>query len=137
MYIRSGMDHSETSTNSSASEPQMGQTKSAGSSSQVMVKTQLLQAYFFITAAPLRLTVAAQTGEGQLAAFDMAAGAGSAELRGNRDLMHVHDCIAAGADEMHMGLGVGIETLRAVYRGNAGDLPLLFEKRQIPVDCCL
>ena len=42
------MDHSETSTNSSASEPQMGQTKSAGSSSHSIVKTQLLQAYFFI-----------------------------------------------------------------------------------------
>ena len=42
------MDHSETSVNSSASEPQMGQTKSAGSSSHSMVKTQLLQANFFM-----------------------------------------------------------------------------------------
>jgi hypothetical protein len=36
---------SQTSMNSSAPEPQMGHTKSSGSSSQVMVKTQLLQAY--------------------------------------------------------------------------------------------
>ena len=46
------MNHSETSTNSSAPEPQMGQTKSSGSSSAAMVKTQLLQANFFMTASP-------------------------------------------------------------------------------------
>ena len=46
------MNHSETSTNSSAPEPQMGQTKSSGSSSIAMVKTQLLQAYFFIVISP-------------------------------------------------------------------------------------
>jgi len=38
--------------NSSAPEPQTGQMKSAGSSSVVMVKTQLLQAYFFMETAP-------------------------------------------------------------------------------------
>ena len=42
------MNHSETSTNSSAVEPQMGQTKSSGSSSLLMVKTQLLQANVFM-----------------------------------------------------------------------------------------
>ena len=46
------MDHSETSTNSSAPEPQMGQMKSSGSSSHVIAKTQLLQAYFFMRAPP-------------------------------------------------------------------------------------
>ena len=48
------MDHSETSTNSSAPEPQMGQTKSSGSSSIEMVNTQLLQANFFMEIAPFR-----------------------------------------------------------------------------------
>ena len=42
------MNHSETSTKSSAPEPQMGQTKSSGSSSASKAKTQLLQAYFFM-----------------------------------------------------------------------------------------
>ena len=69
------MNHSETSTNSSASEPQMGQTKSAGSSSISMEKTQLLQAYFFMVVTPLALAVAAKTGEGQLAGLYTAAGA--------------------------------------------------------------
>ena len=46
------MSQTETSINSSAPEPQMGQTKSAGSSSHSMVKTQLLQAYFFMVITP-------------------------------------------------------------------------------------
>jgi hypothetical protein len=47
-----GEDQAGTSTNSSAWEPQMGHSKSSGSSSQVMVKTQLRQAYFFIGMTP-------------------------------------------------------------------------------------
>ena len=49
------MNHSETSTNSSAPEPQMGQTKSSGRSSHSIVKTQLLQANFFMVIAPYAL----------------------------------------------------------------------------------
>lgn len=46
------MNHSETSMNSSAPEPQTGHVKSAGSSSHSKAKIQLLQAYFFIKIAP-------------------------------------------------------------------------------------
>ena len=61
----------------------------------------------------------------------------AAQFRGNGDLVHVHDCVAVAADEVDMGLRVGIKTLRAVYGRNAGDLTLLLEQCQIPVDCCL
>ena len=67
----------------------------------------------------------------------MAAGAVITQLCGNGDLVHIHDCVTAAADEVDMGIGIGIETLRAVYGGNAGDLTLLLEKSQIPVDRCL
>ena len=115
----------------------MGQTKSAGSSSHSKAKTQLLQAYFFMAAAPLRLTIAAQAGESQLAGFDMAAGAAVTKLRGNRDLMHIHDCIAAVADEVDVGLGVGIKALNTVHGGHTGDAALLLEESQIAIDSCL
>ena len=85
----------------------------------------------------LVLTVAAKTGEGQLAAFNAAAGAGFSKLRGDGNLVHIHDCIAVAADDVNMGICVGIEGFNAVDCGNAGDLSLLFEKSQIPVDCCL
>ena len=85
----------------------------------------------------LVLTVAAKTGEGQLAAFNAAAGAGFSKLRGNGNLVHIHDRITVAADEVNVGSCVGIEAFYSVDRGNAGDLSLLFEKSQIPVDCCL
>ena len=85
----------------------------------------------------LVLTVAAKTGEGQLAAFNAAAGAGFSKLRGNGDLVHIHNGVAAATDEVNMGSCVGIEAFCSVDCGNAGDLTLLFEKSQIPVDCCL
>ena len=92
---------------------------------------------FFHSDFSLVLTVAAKTGEGQLTAFNAAAGAGFSKLRGNGNLVHIHDCIAVATDEVDMGIRVGIEAFYAVYGGNAGDLSLLFEKSQIPVDCCL
>ena len=85
----------------------------------------------------LILTVAAKTGEGQLAAFNTAAGAGFSKLRGNGNLVHIHDRVAAAADEVDMGTGVGIESFRTVYGCDAGDLTLFFEKCQISVDRCL
>ena len=85
----------------------------------------------------LFLTVAAKTGEGQLAAFNAAAGAGFSKLRGDGNLVHIHHGIAAAADEVNVGVCIGIETFHSVYGSNAGDLSLLFEKSQIPVDCCL
>ena len=115
----------------------MGQTKSAGSSSQVMVKTQLLQAYFFMVNTPLDLTVSAKSGEGQLAAFNTAAGALISQLCGNRNLMHVHHRVTVAADEVDMGVRVGIEPFDAVDGCDAGDLTLFFEKGQIAVDRCL
>ena len=102
-----------------------------------MAKTQLLQAYFFMTTLLSGLTVAAQTGEGQLAAFHAAAGATFAQLGGNGNLMHVHHRVAAAADEVDMGLRIGIEPLRAVYGGHAGDAALLFEKGQVAINRCL
>ena len=92
---------------------------------------------FFHDDYSLILTVAAKTGEGQLAAFNTAAGAGFAKLRGNGNLVHIHHGIAAAADEVNVGVCICIETFHSVYGSNAGDLSLLFEKSQIPVDCCL
>ena len=131
------MNHSETSTNSSAPEPQTGQTKSSGRSSHSMAKTQLLQAYFFMAVAPLRLAFAAKTGEGQLAALDLAAGAFSAELRGNRDLMHIHDCVTSVTDKVNVGLCVGIEPFDAVDCGNTCDAALFLKEGQVAINSCL
>ena len=92
-----------------------------------MVKTQLLQANFFMVFLLLSLAFAAQTGEGQLAGVHLAAGAAGTQLRGNGDLVHIHHRVAAIADKMNVGLGVGIEALGAVDGGNAGDLSLFLE----------
>ena len=134
------MDHSETSTNSSGPEPQMGQVKSSGSSSHSMVKTQLLQANFFMATAPLRLTFIAKSGEGQLAAVYMTAGGAfyiGTQRGGDGDLGHVQHTVAAGANKVDVGVGVGIEAFCTVDCADADDLTLFLEERQIPVDCCL
>ena len=97
----------------------------------------IVASVFFHGDYSLILTVAAKTGEGQLAAFNAAAGAGFSKLRGDGNLVHIHHGIAAAADEVNVGVCIGIETFHSVYGSNAGDLSLFFEKSQIPVDCCL
>ena len=131
------MDHSETSTNSSGPEPQMGQVKSSGSSSHSIAKTQLLQANFFMATTPLSLTFVTKTGESKLAGFHSAAGAAGTEFCGNRNLMHIHDRLTVVADEVNMGLRVCVEAFRTVDGGDAGDATLFFEKGQIAINCCL
>ena len=84
------------------------------------------------------LALAAQPGEGELAAIYPAA-AGLPDFlpqAGNGDLVQVQHRIAAGADEMDMGIGVGIESLNAPDGGDALDQTLLLEPGQIPVDRC-
>ena len=118
----------------------MGHVKSAGSSSHSIENTQLLQAYFFMVNSPLIFAFAAKTGKGQLTGIDVAAGMllnVGAQFGGDRKLLHIQNRIAAGADEVNVGLGVGIESLRAVYSADAHDQALLFEQSQIPVDRCL
>ena len=108
----------------------MGHVKSAGSSSHSIENTQLLQAYFFMVNSPLIFAFAAKTGKGQLAGIDVAAGTlldVGAQFGGDRKLLHIQNRIAAGADEVNVGLGVGIESLRAVYSADAHDQALLFE----------
>ena len=85
----------------------------------------------------LYAAITAKTGEGQLAALNLAAGAISAKFGGNRDLMHIHDGIAVAADEVDMGFDVGIKAFDAVYCCDTGNATLLFEQRQISVDCRL
>ena len=72
--------------------------------------------------------ITAKTGEGQLAALDLAAGAISAEFCGNRDLMHIHDGIAVVADEVDVGFDVGIESFDTVDSSDAGDATLLLKE---------
>ena len=83
------------------------------------------------------LAVAAQTGHGQVATLDLATGQVfhfETETGRHFDLRQIQNGIAAGAEEVDMGRGVGIESLGAVYGSDADDQALLFEKRQIPVD---
>ena len=70
----------------------------------------------------LILTAAADTGEGQGAAFDVAAATFFPVVPGHGDLMQVDDRIAAGADEVDMGVGVGIEPFHTLHRGHTHDL---------------
>ena len=75
-----------------------------------------------------------------MAAFDLAAGkilCIGAEAGGYFDLRQIQDGIAAGAEEVDMGCGVGVKSLGAIYGAYAEDQALLFEKSQIAVNCCL
>ena len=81
--------------------------------------------------------ITAKTGEDQLAALDLAAGAISTEFCGNRDLMHIHDGIAVVADEVDMGFDVGIKSFDAVDCCDTGNATLLFEQCQIAINSCL
>ena len=100
-------------------------------------KNTVVAGIFLHNESSLRLAVTAKTGEGQLTGLNLAAGAVLTQFRGNRDLVHIHDRVAAAADEVDMGTGVGIESFRTVYGCDAGDLTLFFEKCQISVDRCL
>ena len=87
----------------------------------------------------LVVAVAAEADVGQLAAFYLAAGAAVdfAVLRtGHRDLMQVDDCVAIAADEVDVGVGVGVEPLHTFDRGHTHDLALVFKVGQIPVHRC-
>ena len=86
------------------------------------------------------LTVAAQTGHGQVAAFDLTSGqilGFEAETGRHFDLRQIQNRIAASAEEVDVGCGVGIESLGAVDGADADDQTLLLEQGQIPVDRCL
>lgn len=84
----------------------------------------------------LALTAAAKTCKGQLAALDLAAGAFfSVAAQGVRhfDLRQINDGVTIAADEMDMGLCVGVKPLDAPDGGNALDDALGLEPGQIPV----
>ena len=79
---------------------------------------------------------AAGSGEGQLAAFDPAAGGvfhRGAEAYGDLDLMQVDHRIAIVANEVDMGLDIAIEALDTANCAQALDQTLLLEQGQIPV----
>ena len=86
------------------------------------------------------LTGAAKPGEGQLTALHMTAAALlsiRAQGGGDADLRHINNAVAAGANKVDMGIGVGIESLNAVYGADADDLTLFLKECQIPVYRCL
>ena len=83
-------------------------------------------------------TLTAAAGEGQLAVFHGAAGL--AACLGAEGLRHLHlgqvdDRITVVANEVHMGIGVGIEPFDTVDCTEADDLALLFKPSQVSVDC--
>ena len=78
-----------------------------------------------------------QKGEMKLAAFNMAAGGFLHRLiqcLGHLNLVHIHHRITAGADEMHMGVHIGIEPLDTTDGCHTLDDSLTAEPGQIPVD---
>jgi len=82
------------------------------------------------------LTAAA--GEGQLAVFHAAAGLAAclgAEGLGHLHLGKIDHRVAAVADEVNMGLGVGIEPFDTVDCAEADDHALLLEPGKVAVDC--
>ena len=84
-------------------------------------------------------TFSAQTGEGELAAGDGpsdACGCVAAQGLGYLQLRQVQDRVTAGADEVDMWLGVGIEPLDPSYSSHTLDQPLLFEQGQVAVHRC-
>ena len=82
------------------------------------------------------MAAVAGAGEGQCAAFDAAAAAFFRFVAGHRDLMQVDNRIALGADEVDMGIGVGVEALHTPNRCHTYDFPFCFEFGQIPVYRC-
>ena len=80
-------------------------------------------------------TFPAEAGEGQAAAADPAAGVVHlvGQGLGDGNLLQVQNSVAAVADEVDMGRGLGIEALRAVDTAHGGNQPLLLEQVQIPV----
>ena len=63
------------------------------------------------------------------------AGCFVASLLGRGDALHINDGAAAAAHEMGMGLGAGVEALKAVDHAHADDLAPGAELGQIAVDC--
>ena len=47
--------------------------------------------------------------------------------------MQIGHTVTAGADEVDVGFGIGVEPFDSRYRADTDDLTLLFEKCQIPV----
>ena len=90
-----------------------------------------LSSFFVLT------TILADAGETQLALRNLTAALllhHPFQLLGNLHLGKVDDCVAAGADEVNMGRGVGIEALDSAHSTQALDDPLAFKQGQIPVD---
>jgi len=82
-------------------------------------------------------TAAAKTGDGQLAAVHLITGAISnlvTEGFGDVNLMQIRDSVAFLADEVDMGVGVCVKPFHAFDCADAGDLTLLLEQGQIPVN---
>ena len=80
---------------------------------------------------------AAKTGDGQLAAVHLIAGAIGDFLTqgvGDVDLVQVGDGVAIFANEVNMIDGVSVESLHTVDGAYAGDQTLLFKQRQISVN---
>ena len=80
--------------------------------------------------------MAACAGKAQAATINFSAGQlrrPVGECLGNLHLHQICDCAAVRADEMHMGLGVGIKSLHTLDSGNHTCQALLTEQVQIPV----
>lgn len=87
----------------------------------------------------LVVAVAAEADISQLAALYLAAGAAvnfAVLGTGHWDLVQVDHCIAVAADEVNVGIGVGIEPFHTLDRSHAHDLALVFEVGQVPVHRC-
>ena len=84
-------------------------------------------------------TILADAGETQLALGNLTAALllhHAFQLLGYFHLGKVDVRIAAGADEVDMGHGVGIEALDSAHGTQALDDPLVFKQGQVPVDRC-
>lgn len=81
------------------------------------------------------LTIAAQTSKGQCTAVDFTAAALVRAVVWYGDMMHIHYRIAAGADKMHMGVDIAIESLHPADCGYARDFSVGLEFGQVSVDC--
>jgi hypothetical protein len=81
-------------------------------------------------------TFAAATGEGQLTAGDLSAGIGGSGLvqfLGDAKMLQVQYTAATAANVVDMGFGVAVKPFYAFHSAEAGNEPLLFEPRKIPV----
>ena len=81
-------------------------------------------------------TLPAGAGETQLATGNGAADTAfrlGAEGFGGAELVKVNDRVTAVADEVNMGIRVGIEPFNALYRRDTDSQPLLLKQLQVPV----